>query len=120
MILGRNVLGYVSESYGFVNDSWLVSLAIRVVSLEIHGRNVLSLVVRGRNISCFGSDFAFRHVRIFREFIRDRVLSFVAHKLASELITENERKHCGTAGDIFGMVETETLILAPQAKILGI
>jgi hypothetical protein len=49
-----------------------------------------------------------------------RVLFFVAHKLASELITENERKHCGTAGDIFGMVETETLILAPQAKILGI
>jgi len=67
VILGRNVLGYVSESYGFVNDSWLVSLAIRVVSLVIRGRNVLgSLVVRGRNVFCFSSDFAFRHARIFR------------------------------------------------------
>ena len=40
VIRDRNVLGYVSDSGGFVSDSWLVSLAVRVVSLVIRGRNV--------------------------------------------------------------------------------
>ena len=90
----------------------LASLAIRVVSLEIHGRNVLSLVVRGRNVFCVGSDFAFRHVRIFQEVIRVRVLSFVC-KLVLAHPTDRRRKNVwfcmkgnndfGAAGENFGV-----------------
>ena len=87
----------------------LASLAIRVVSLEIHGRNVLSLVVRGRNVFCVGSDFAFRHVQ---EVIRVRVLSFVC-KLVLAHPTDRRRKNVwlcmkgnidfGAAGENFGV-----------------